>query len=208
MPRLRALRHLQRHSETSPTRRTAGAQPFLDSPTKSHRATGTPCASWRALLVLALLEVVVVFGWVSLSSIPSEATAFFGISTSELDLTLNWGPAVNLIFAYPASQYLDRSGVRAAALTAGRLAMVSAGLRALPCILGASFRSSGWCLPMLHLGSALFAGPIINTVPTLFSSLYFTDEWRGTATAIVANSAAMGGAASFFAGRSASSTSP
>jgi hypothetical protein len=143
--------------------------------------------------VLCFLGCNQVFVWLGLASIPAAATSFYQISTSTLDLTLNWAVVINLLLTYPASLLLEKWGFRSAVLILAGVSTSGAMLRALPCLVG-QLRGTLWCTILLHAGSAIFGGPLMNVMPTRFAALYFPPRYRGTVTGLLSVVAPITGA--------------
>jgi hypothetical protein len=132
--------------------------------------------------------------WFTFNSVPGPTREYYGgnLSTFELDLLLNWGSIVFVVFL-PVAAWIATlpRGVRLAVLIGATAITVGCGVRAVPSLVpgaaGVSFRSSvvGRCF--LHAGQIIIAvsGPLVFASPSRVSLEWFAEDERVTSTTTI-----------------------
>lgn len=159
---------------------------------------------WVALAVFASVSCTQCIVWFTFSaSAPSFFETFFGISRSELDLLLNYGPIVYLPVApFVAWLLTCRNGLRKTVLFGAVLVCLGACVRIGPCVVSAPKRFALPSRVWLHVGQALnaAAGPVAMSPVSLLSAKWFPTREQTTATSIAFLSNVGGMAVGFLAG--------
>jgi len=164
-------------------------------------------SKWRfvALGVFAVVSCTQCITWFTFSmSRPAFFEEFFGITRSELDLLLNYGPIFFLPFAPLVSWMLTlRNGLRKTEIFGAVLACAGACIRLVPCFVASpAARHSLGMRIFLHIGQALnaAAGPVAMSPVSLLSSRWFPLSERTTATSFAFLSNTSGVAIGFLLG--------
>ncbi|KAL1965062.1 hypothetical protein VTN77DRAFT_6122 [Rasamsonia byssochlamydoides] len=132
------------------------------------------------LLQLALLNLVISWGWLTFASISTSTADYFDVSES----AVNWLSTATLFafcIATPVVMYtLNKGGPKHAIVAASILTLVGNWMRY------AGARADGGIFGLVAFGQILIglAQPFCLTAPTRYSDLWFSDRGRTSATAL------------------------
>ena len=155
-------------------------------------------ARWWVLFVYSMFAMLQGWLWGDLGPISDSMLDVYGINSDTVQLMLNWGPIMYILFSFPFAYAMDRpGGVRVTVVLSMGLVALGAILRA-----AAPLNSSTTAVGMLHVGYMLndIAGPVAMSAVTLVSEGWFPRGERGLATAIAAEANVFGNVMSFLVG--------
>eukprot|EP00035_Acanthoeca_spectabilis_P002179 m.85688 g.85688 ORF g.85688 m.85688 type:complete len:493 (-) comp11408_c0_seq1:60-1538(-) len=175
------------------------ASPLLNRKTRSgsiasegDRATvETGLSRWRwwALAVFCVMACYQNVVWISYSTIVRESTAYYGVSSAQIQNLLAVCSAIFIPAVFIISPLSDRIGLRSGVIMSSVFCAVGAVARWLG---GPSY---AWCFVGQTLNG--LAGPVICNCPAQLASQWFPVEQRATATAIAWSAQALGTAVAY-----------
>ncbi|KAK6437779.1 hypothetical protein LTR95_006021 [Oleoguttula sp. CCFEE 5521] len=142
------------------------------------------------LTQLILLNIVVSWDWLTFSPVSTSASQYFDVSES----AINWfstGFLFAFVFISPVVIYtLNKGGPKTSIIVASVLVLIGNWIRY------AGTRASGGLFGVVMAGQMIIglAQPFVLSAPTRYSSLWFSDSGRVSATAVASLANPLGGA--------------